>query len=327
MLAKSQQVASRSMLGRLARPRTGGLIALATVIAVMPLFLPNKFYYEVAILAGFNVIVCVGLNLLLGYAGQISLGHAGFFGLGAYTSAVLSARFGWHPLAGMAVATAFVGLLAYMIARPTLKLKGHNLAMATLGLGIIVTIVLDNERELTGGATGLDVPGIVLFGWQLSSEKVWYWLVGALVLLAVWAALNLIESPVGRALRAVHGSEIAAEAMGVHTVRYKVQIFVLSAIFAALAGALTAHYTGFITPQQAGFVRSIEFVTMIVLGGMASTFGAVVGAGILTALPQLLAKFHDYEMIVHGILLMGVLIFMPKGLVPSLTEFVRRKLP
>jgi len=302
--------------------RTGGMLALAAVIALLPLALVNNYLYDVAILVGLNAIVCVGLNLLIGYAGQISLGHAGFFGLGAYGSAVLTARYGWPPLGALAAATAGVALLAYLVGRPILRLKGHYLAMATLGLGVIISIVVANEDQITGGPDGMSVPPLTVFGVVLSGEKTWYWLVGALLLLAVWLAINLIESPMGRALRALHGSEVAAEVIGVDSARHKLAAFVLSAVFAGAAGALTGHYAGFITPSHTSFLHSIELVTMVVFGGMASTFGAVVGAAVLTTLPQLLTVFKEYEMVVFGAVMMLTMIFMPRGLVPTLDSLL-----
>src|SRR5699024_9071810 len=152
----------------------------------------------------------------------------------------------------------------------------------------------------------------------------WYAIMAVLLVVVTWLALNLIDSPVGRALRAVHGSEVAAQVAGVNTINYKVLIFVVSAVFAALAGALNAHYAGFITPDMSGFLLSIEFVTMVVLGGMASTFGALIGAIILTLLPQLLTGFENLEMVVYGAILMAVIIFMPRGLVPGLSRLLQR---
>ncbi len=307
----------------LANPRGGGLLILAAAMALVPLIVPNAFYMDVAIRAGLNIIVCVGLNLLIGYAGQISLGHAGFLGLGAYASAVLTARYGWDPLLALAVAALGVGILAFVVARPILRLKGHYLAMATLGLGIIIFIVVNTEGDITGGPDGMMVPAMVVFGYELYGEDVWYWIVAGLVLFSVWLTLNLIASPVGRALRSVHGSEVAAAAAGVDTVRYKVLVFVISAVFASVAGSLGAHYGGFITPSDVGFFRSIELVTMVVLGGMASIYGAVVGAVVLTVLPQLLTGLEDYEHIAYGLILMLTMIFMPKGTVPSLAALLR----
>ncbi|MEW6690428.1 MAG: branched-chain amino acid ABC transporter permease [Pseudomonadota bacterium] len=302
-----------------ARPSASrrGLAALAVLIAALPLALPNNYTYEVAILVGLNAVVCVGLNLLIGYAGQISLGHAGFFGLGAYGSAILAARYGWPTPLSLAAAVAMVALLAWAIGRPILRLRGHYLAMATLGFGIIVAIVLATEDRLTGGPDGMPVPPLALFGTAIAGEKTWYWLVGTLLVAAVWAAENLIASPRGRAL---HGSETAAGALGIDAARHKLAIFVVSAMFAALAGALTAHYAGFITPAKASFLHSIELVTMVVFGGMASTYGAVVGAAALTTLPQLLTVFKEYEMVLLGAVMMLTMIFMPQGLVPTLEK-------
>lgn len=302
----------------LANSRWTGLGALALVLALLPLALPNNFYFDVANRIAINAIVAVGLNLLIGYAGQISMGHAGFFGLGGYVSAVLTANYGWPPLAALLVACVGVALLAYVVARPILRLKGHYLAMATLGLGMIVSIVITNESWLTGGPDGMVVPDFEVFGLRLYGEQTWYWVFAVLLVFAVWVALNIIDSPVGRALRAVHGSEVAAQVAGIDTTGYKVLVFVVSAVFATLVGSLSAHYGAFITPDKASFMHSVEFVTMVVVGGMASTFGAVVGAALLTLLPQVLSGLEDWEMVVFGLILMTSMIFMPRGLVPSL---------
>ncbi|MBC7951932.1 MAG: branched-chain amino acid ABC transporter permease [Rhodospirillaceae bacterium] len=306
-------------------PRTGGLAALAIIVAAAPLAFPNAYFYDVAVNALFNAVVCVGLNLLIGYGGQISLGHAGFFALGAYGSAILTTRYGLPPLAAMLVTAGGVGGLAFVLGRPILKLKGHYLAMATLGIGIIIHIVLKTESWLTGGPDGMGVDGFSVAGFAISGDRMWYWVGAGLLLVAVWLAQNLIDSPVGRALRAVHGSEVGAEVVGVDTTRYKVLVFVVSAVFASVVGSLFAHKNAFITPDIGSFFRSIELVTMVVLGGMASTFGAVIGAVILTLLPQFLTAFEDYEAMVLGAIMMGTMIFLPKGLLPSLRLFFAKR--
>ena len=294
------------------------MLALAAVIALLPLALSNKYFYDIAILVGLNAIVCIGLNLLIGYAGQISLGHAGFFGLGAYGSAILASRYGWPPLAAMFATTAAVAMLAYIVGRPILRLKGHYLAMATLGLGIIIFMVITTEDKYTGGPDGIAVVPLSLGAYVLQGERVWYWVVGGLLLLSAWLALNLIESPVGRALRALHSSEVGAEVVGINAAEHKLRVFVISAVFASVAGSLGAHYSGFVTPGKAAVLHSIELVTMVVFGGMASTFGAVAGAAVLTTLPQLLTVFKEYEVVLLGAVMMLTMIFMPRGLVPTL---------
>ena len=300
------------------------LVVLAVLLAGAPLLFPNAYVYDVAGTALLNAVVCVGLDLLIGYAGQISLGHAGFFALGAYGSAVLTGRWGVAPAAALAASAAAVGRLAFLVGRPVLRLKGHTLAMATMGIGVIVPIVLKTEGWLTGGPDGVSVDPFQVFGLTLNGERPWYWVAAGLLLVAVWLAGNLVDSPLGRALRAVHGAEVAAEAAGIDPARTKLMVFVLSAVFASLAGSLTAHKTGFITPDIASFFRSIELVTMVVLGGMASTWGAVAGAVILTVLPQVLAGIEDYESILLGAVMMGTMIFLPRGLMPSLAAAARR---
>lgn len=300
--------------------RYKGLAVLALILALLPLVLPNSFYYDVVIRIAINAVVVIGLNLLMGYTGQISLGHAGFLGIGAYASAVLTSHFSWSPLAAMVAGAAATGILAFVVARPILKLKGHTLAMATLGLGIIISIVLTNEAKYTGGPDGIAVPAFELLGWTIAGEKSWYAVVAVLLVLFTWAALNLVDSPGGRALQAIHGSEVASRVVGVDTTRFKVRIFVLSAVVASLAGSLSAHYVGFVTPGIAGFFHSIELVTMVVTGGMASVFGSIVGAALLTLLPQVLSTFEGWETVVYGVILMVTMIFMPKGLVPTLRQ-------
>lgn len=300
--------------------RWGGLAVLAALILLLPLGLQNSFHYDVVIKIGFNAIMVIGLNLLIGYAGQISLGHAAFFGLGAYGSAILAQTYGVPPLLALPISAALVALLAFLVARPILKLKGHYLAMATLGIGLIVSIVLNNESRLTGGPDGMSVPGLSILGLAIKGERMWYWVVGGLLLLTIWLSQNLIDSAFGRSLRAVNGSEVAAETLGVDTARAKVLIFTISAAIASVTGSLYAHYSGFITPDEASFFHSIELVTMVVFGGMASTFGVVFGAAILTALPQFLAALADYEHMIFGLIMMVTMIFMPRGLVPTIAR-------
>ncbi len=297
-----------------------GLIILAVILAVLPLILPNEYYYDVVIRIAINASIAIGLNLLIGYAGQISLGHAGFLGIGAYGSAILTTHYDFSPAMAMLTAVVFVGILAFLIARPILKLKGQYLAMATLGLGIIISIIITNENQLTGGPDGMGVPLFAIFGFEISDYKIWYWIIAGLLLLVIWMALNLIDSPMGRALRAIHGSEVAAQVVGINTTNYKVLIFVISAVVACFMGSITAHYSGFITPGVAGFFHSIELVTMVVVGGMASIYGSVIGAVILTLLPQLLSAFEGWETVIFGLILMATMIFLPKGLVPTLMK-------
>ena len=295
-----------------------GLGALIVIVLLAPLGFDNNYHYDVAMKMGLNAIVAVGLNLLVGYAGQISLGHAAFFAIGGYSSAILASRYSVHGLIALPVGAALAGALAFLVARPILRLSGHYLAMATLGLGIIVSIVINREIEFTGGPDGISVPVLQIFAWKLRGPQTWYWIVAAVLVIVIFLSLNLMRSAFGRGLRALADSEIAAQTAGLDTAALKARIFVLSAVIAALSGSLFANAERFITPDEAGFLRSVELVTMVVVGGMASTFGAAVGAGLLTLLPQALSGFELWHDFLFGVILVTAMIFLPKGIVPSL---------
>jgi len=321
----SQLVSSTDIREWSGAPRMKGLTALGAVILLLPLVLPNAFYYDVVIRIAVNAIIAIGLNLLIGYTGQISLGHAGFLGIGAYGSAILTSRYGISSLPALCVTAAAVALLAWIVARPILRLKGHSLAMATLGLGIIVSIVLTNEAQLTGGPDGLSVDGFAIGRVAISGEKNWYWIFSAVLFLSVVLAQNLIDSPAGRAIQALHGSEIAASVVGVDVKSYKTSIFVLSAVFTSIVGSLYGHYSGFINPGVANFATSVELVTIVVVGGMASIWGSVIGAVLLGVLPQLLAGHEGWDTVIFGLVLGLSIIFMPRGIVPTLQGWFRER--
>lgn len=303
------------------------LLILAVVLAVLPLAMPNNYVIDVAVRIALAAIAAIGLNLLMGFAGQISIGHAAFVAIGAYSSGICTVRFGMPPL--LAIVTAAVGaaLVAWLIAKPILRLRGHSLTMATLGLGVIVNIVLINEVGWTGGPDGMPVPPLQIGAFTFTKVLYWYALAAALLWVSVLLSLNLYESPAGRALRGLNGSEVAARVAGIDVGRFKVRVFVASAVFAAISGSLMAHYLGFISPSIAAFTHSVELATMVVLGGMASTFGAVLGTALLIALPQLLGGLQGYEMVLFGLVLMLTMIFLPKGLVPSIALKMRKKGP
>ena len=295
-----------------------GLGALVLIMLLAPFAFANNYHYDVAMKMGLNAIVAVGLNLLIGYAGQISLGHAAFFAIGGYSSAILSSHYEVHGLVALLIGAATAGTLAFLVARPILRLRGHYLAMATLGFGIIVSIVINREIELTGGPDGISVPTLQVFGWKLRGPETWYWIVAAVLVLVILLSLNLMRSAFGRGLRALADSEIAAQTAGIDTAALKARIFVLSAVIAAVSGSLFANAERFITPDEAGFLRSVELVTMVVVGGMASTFGAAVGAALLTLLPQALAGFELWHDFLFGAILVIAMVFLPRGIVPSL---------
>jgi branched-chain amino acid transport system permease protein len=252
--------------------------------------LQNDYYLTLINFIGIHTLLVVGLNLLMGYAGQISLGHAAFFGLGAYTSGILTATYGVNPWLAMLAGLLVCGITAFLIGVPALKLRGYYLAMATLGFGIIVYIFLNEAQALTGGPSGLaGIPALSIFGFQLDTPKRLYLLIWPVLGGILALSANLVYSRTGRALKALHDGEAAAQSLGVNTSRLKLKIFVWSALYASLAGSFYA---------------------------------------VLTVLPEILTMFHDYESIIFGAILMVVMIFLPRGLVRGimdLWEFRRYK--
>ena len=301
--------------------RTAWFAALALLAAVaFPLLVPNPFYLAVANLVFINAAVAVSLTLMIGTTGQLSLGHAAFFASGAYLSAYLSTMQNWPVLLAIVCAVGGTVLLAWLVGRLFLKLSGYYLAVATLGVGFLLGIVLRNEPQWSGGPDGMSVNPLTLAGHTLQGDAAWYGVLLAVLVLTVLASVNLLRSPAGRALRALHDAEIAATTMGVDVQSYKVRIFVFSAAIAGFMGALYAHYSGFVTPDAASFLHSVQFLMMAVVGGIGSIAGAVLGAGIVTLLPHLLAKAAEYETLVVGGILFAVVLLMPRGIVPTLRE-------
>jgi len=305
-------------------------LMLVAVVLLSPLAVHEGYLLNVLVFVGIHTMLALALNLLLGYAGQISLGHAGFFGLGAYLSGILTATHGINPWLAMGIAATIVTLLAFVVGFPVLKLKGHYLAMATLGLGIIIYIVFNEAVGLTGGPSGLSgIPNLSVGGFIFDNDLKNYYLIWTFALISMGLSLNLVHSRIGRALRAIHDSEVAARVMGVNARLLKVQIFALSAGLSAVAGSLYAHTMTFVAPASFGFNFSVELVTMVIIGGLASIYGSLLGAALLTVLPELLRAFQDYDIIVYGTLLIVMTMYMPGGLVkgvPNLLAAVRTRL-
>lgn len=284
----------------------------------------NEYFITIFVFWGINAIIAMGLCLLMGYAGQISLGHAAFFGLGAYSSGILTTKYSLPPIGGIICGIILAGGIAYLVGKPTLRLKGHYMAVATLGIGEIIYIIFNELIPLTGGPSGLSgIPLLTIGGQSLEGIKFLY-LVWILLLLLLIFSLNLINSRIGRAWRAIHGSELGALTLGIDVPRYKLQIFVLSAIYAALGGSLYAHFVTFISPSSFGLMFSILLLMMVVVGGAETLWGALLGAGVLTFLPEYLRGLEDFEVLAYGAILMIVLLFMPRGILFALKRIFWR---
>lgn len=299
---------------------------LAVIIMVIPVFVESKYYFIVLNVIGLNTIVVVGLNLLIGFAGQISLGHAAFYGLGSYFSGTLTVNYGFPLWPAMLSGMLATGAIAYLIGYPSLKLRGHYLVMATLGFGIIINILMGELEQFTGGHDGLmGIPPLAIGGLAFDNDLKNFYLIWSFVFLFMLLARNLINSRVGRALRAIKGSEVAANSLGVNTADYKVKVFVLSAMFASISGSLYAHYITFISPSSYDFYYSIQVVTMVIVGGMGSLWGSLFGAGILTFISEALHVAKQYHVIAYGIFLCLVLVFLPEGILVGIHHFFSKR--
>lgn len=302
------------------RANRRGLLALALVLAALPwlfgLSSATSYYTDVMVFVAIHGIISAGLSLLLGYAGQISLGQAAFYGVGAYTSGILTTQLGVSPWLSMAAGMILAGLLALVVGLPALRLKGHYLAMATLGFGMIVYIVLNEFVALTGGPSGFgEIPQFNFFGLVLDSTVSFYYFAWALALLVLVVSLNMVNSRPGRAFKAIHDSETAAAAMGINTARAKLHIFVVSGVFGALAGSLYAHFVSFVNPPPFDIFFSLKVLMMVVIGGVGSIWGAFLGAALITFLPEWLACLEDFDILAYGLILLVIVIFSPDGLV------------
>lgn len=302
-----------------------GLVC-AMVIVLLPLVVADRFLLKVLTFVGLNVLVVVGLSLLFGHAGQVSLGHAGFVGLGAYTCAFLVAEADVPWLAAFAAAGAVAGLGGLLLALPSLRLKGHYLAMATLGFGELMTLAFTEAEPITGGVNGFTgIPFPSIGGFEFREPAMLYWLVWGVVGIATLLALNLTSLQPGRAMRAVHGSVLGAQAAGVDVVGVKVRVFVLSAVVAGLSGALYAGVVGFISPSVFTVQSSVTFLAMAVIGGSGSLAGPIVAAAALTLLQYLdalipgmsrdaAALLQEYQADIYGMAIVIVVLFAPTGI-------------
>jgi branched-chain amino acid transport system permease protein len=299
------------------------LVAAALLIIIPFDWFLGK-YSTLLIFIGLNTMVTVGLCLLMGYTGQVSLGQAAYYGIGAYFSAILSKTYGVDPWLAMLIAAIITGTFAYSIGYLIFRLKGNYLAMATLGIGIIIWILFRQLSQFTGGPDGMSgIPYLSIGGFVFDTTFKRYYLVWFFTIAILLISQNIIRSRTGRALRAIHGSEDAAESIGINIAQFKVKIFVLSAVFASLAGSLFVHHLRFVSPQQFNFLASVKLVVMAVIGGLASIWGAIFGAATTNILSdEILLNFGELDIMVYGLILMLVMIFMPQGLFVKLKETI-----
>ncbi len=311
-----------------------GLVALVAVVSLLAPLVLSRSQLSVYVLLGTAAMVTVGVSLLMGYAGQVSLGQAAFYAVGAYTAGLLAVH-GVPPLLGLLAGPLVAGALAGLVGVPIMRLRGHYLAFATLAFQLILLAVV-GQVAFFGGDIGLQgIPQLSLGGVKLSSARAYAWVTWVGVALVLIITRNIIASRPGRGLRALATSETAAESSGVPVTRYKIVVFALSGAFAGLAGGIYAFFIGYLAPGSFPVLLSFQFIVMAVVGGLGTLWGPVVGAVVITLLVQALNNLGTqpgmpsyassvFSYAVYALLLVVVLLFLPRGLVPAASDAVRR---
>ena len=305
--------------------RGRALLLVAVVALVVWPWVAPRYFVFLASLILINAIVAIGLNLLSGYTNQLSFGHAGFLAIGAYTAAVLTLRAPGLPvIVTLIVAGLFTAAVGLAFGVPCLRLGGLYLTMATLAFGFVITEAILNLDTLTRGADGLRVPAARLGTLTLSTDTRRYYLVAAIAAVMVAAAVNLVRTRTGRAFLAIRESEIAAQASGVPVATYRALAFGISAFYTGVAGGLFAFVVGFLSPDAFDVFLSVDFVVMIIVGGLGSVPGSIIGAAVVTVLHDGLATFQNYRPLIFGALLIACMLFMPGGVTRALSRVTGR---
>jgi len=295
--------------------RSSILPFLLVVFLILPAVLKD-YYLDVLIMAGIYVLLAVGLNVIVGFAGLLTLGFAAFYAIGAYTYAILNTKLGLGFWPSLPLAASFAAMTGVLLAIPALRLKGDYLAIVTLGFGEIVRLVLNNWDSFTNGPngiTGIEPP--FFFGFSLGSLKAYYYLVFLFVIVSVIVIRRVEASRIGRAWIAIKENEIAAATMGIDTTKYKLYAFAFGTFWAGAAGILFAAKMRFISPESFTFMESVLILSMVILGGLGNTYGAVFGAFILVLLPEMLREVQQYRMLLLGMGLVILMVFRPQGLI------------
>jgi branched-chain amino acid transport system permease protein len=284
-------------------------------IGLAPLIWSDTHFHHLMVLAGIYAILALGLSLFMSYAGQISLGHAAFFGIGAYTTAILTTHYAFPTFVSFWASAVSAAVIAYLIGRPILKLKGYFLALATLGFGEIFLVIIRESTDLTGGVIGIfGVPWFSVMGFSFDTYYKQYYLAwGVLIGLFIFSK-NLVRSKVGRALFAVAASEDAASSVGINVPGIKLEIFVLGAAFAGLAGSLFSCVMSTANPEAFSLGLTVLIVMMVILGGTGNLYGPIAGAILLTWLTDILSGYQEYSLPIYGVILILLLIFFPDGI-------------
>jgi len=294
-------------------------------VLLLPFVFGKGFYLNTMNFIALHAMVAVGLCLLVGYGGQLSISHSAFFAIGAYASAIFCLRYHLSPLISILLSQGLSALLAWWIGWVVLRLKGHYLAIATLSFTIIVEVLVKEMAWLTGGLQGLSsIPSISIGGFVIDSDYRFYFVVWPLTMLLLLFSLNLVDSRMGRIFRAIKENEDIARQFGADVKVYKIKLFIVSSVYASIAGSLYAHFVTFISPVTGSIMFAIDIIMVLAFGGFTLLWGAMIGVASLTFLNEYLTVFADYKRAIYGLALVIIILFFPNGLLLGLRDFGNR---
>ncbi|MCL5961881.1 MAG: branched-chain amino acid ABC transporter permease [Chloroflexi bacterium] len=300
-----------------------GLLILGLVI--FPIVVNVSFIISLMVLVAIFAIIAMGFDILAGYAGQVSLGQAAFVGLGGYTTAYVTTRLGWAPLLGIAAGLVLTLIVAYFIGLVTLRLPRYYFPLATMGLSVIFEACFISFRDITGGPSGFTgIPTFSVGGLSVNKDIEYYYFLWGLAAAFLVVSRLIVNSAIGRAFRAIERDELAASMMGVDVARYKMMAFLISVGYASIGGSMLAHYMRFLSPDVVGLFASFSIVSITVVGGMGTLFGAFLGGALLKGMPEAFTALKDYMLLINGFAILVILIFLPQGLVGGLQSLLRR---
>lgn len=307
-------------------------LAVIVVALIIPQWVTNKYYMNILIMSGIWSIVALALNLILGYTGQAQLAHGAFFGIGAYAAALMMLKWNLNFWLALPLGAAIAGFFGLIIGLPALRTKGSYFAIGTMCFNIIVTLIIDRWEGLTNGARGLmGIPGPapIPLPWvgeiAFKTQAAQYYLVLFFLLLTIFILRRTVQSLVGRSFRAIRGNEELAEALGIPSTKTKLLSLIISCVLAGMGGVLYASYIGFLSPDQTDFHLGFNFLIYILIGGIGTMIGPIIGTLLIVTIPEALQVAAEYRMFFYGIILVFMIIYMPRGIMGAVQDWNNRK--
>jgi len=303
-------------------------VLLVVILGLFPLFFNSSYVLRIVTICMMYVMIALSLNLLTGFLGLMTMGHAAFWGIGAYAAAILSTRAGFGMGTCMLVAAIAAGLFSLLLGLPTLRLKGYYLTVVTLGFCEIIRLVEMNSMELTRGPLGIaGIPSPNLFGFQFNSNRSVFYVMLVLVVVSALIIHSIVHSRIGLAIMSIREDDLAASTMGVNVFLYKIMVFIISSMIVGVAGAFYAHYINFIDPSSFTTAASMDMLIMAILGGLGSIPGTILGASILTILPETIRAMAQYRNLAYGIIIVILMMAKPDGILGNVNfKYIKQRL-